>query len=115
MPNGARDFKSLVSTNSTTVPLNKRNLRGGIASPKAQVMSPIGDDGCVLGHGVAALGAASDREPIHGGGFGEPSDREPKTHLHADGLRVGWDRNHAHEQGVTNEHDRRGWQEPTPM
>ncbi len=77
-------------------------------------MSPIGDDDCVLGHGAVALDA-SDREPIHGDDDGEPNDRAPKSHDYADGLQVGWDRNHAHEQGVTNEHDRRGWREPTPM
>ena len=60
-------------------------------------MSPIGDDvDCVLGHGVAVLDA-SDRVPIHGDDDGEPNDRKPMSHDYADGLQVGWDRNHAHE------------------
>ena len=60
-------------------------------------MSPIGDDDYVLGHGVAALDAASDRVPIGDADVDRPNDPESMSHVYADGLQVGWDRNHAHE------------------
>jgi len=67
----------------------------------------------VLGHDGVSY-AASDRVPIGDADVDQPSDREPNLHLHAGGQQDGRDRNLDHELGVTSEHGRREWREPTP-